>query len=147
MSNAEKLRILLNDIAALKAQQPKQTDSSAPAPMTMHSRTIGEEAFPRGRYSAEVASDVTGATPAPQYPAAGVSWPEFLNGPEFLGYEINALEEPAGEPHEIEQAQQILEQRASSVPASAAAAPDQVPPFLDQVERSSAPLSRIRRRI
>lgn len=152
-SNAEKLRILLEDIAALRAQQPKQTDNSAPAPMTFHSRTIAEEAFPKGRFSEELASDVIGAG-APKYPRAGVEWPEALNGPEPLGYPIDALDEVAGEPFEVVQAQRILDQRemwvvTSSDAHSTAAAPGKVPPFPAPIERSSASLSqpRIKRRI
>src|SRR5262249_49478470 len=75
-SNAEKLRVLLEDLAAHQAQQHPMTDSSAPAPMTYHSRTVGEEAFARGRYTEETRAPVVGA--GARYPAAGGPWSKSL---------------------------------------------------------------------
>src|SRR5262249_49058620 len=76
ISMKEKKRIIRED-EWLRAQERQPTDGKPPAPMSYHSRTISEEAFPRGRYSQEMASDVIGSG-APKYPAAGVSFPEFL---------------------------------------------------------------------
>src|SRR6516164_1938481 len=98
MTNRER-RALLEDIRALAAQQPPTTDSEAPKGFTYHSYTVGEEAIARGRYSEEIKSSVVGA--GAKYPtvegpfAKGIDEVTGVEPP--LGYEINALEEVAGE--------------------------------------------------
>ena len=72
---------------------------------TMHGRAIAEQDTVGGRYAAEARTRVTGATPAPQYPALPASSPwasDPVPAEEPLGIDINAVE-PVGTHTEVEQ--------------------------------------------
>ena len=140
VSMKEKKRILRDD-EWLRQQERKPTDGSAPAPSTFHARGTADAMQEQGgRFAALGAPQVIGAA-APKYPAAGVSFPEFLNGPETLGYEIDQLEEVAGEPFEVREAQRILDARMRTASGAhdpdAVAAPEVATPSAS-VERNSS---------
>jgi hypothetical protein len=106
-----------------------------------------------GRYAKQNPTTVVGANPIayPQLPEGSPwaqQWPE---GPDELGYEIDALE-PVGSDKEIEEAAEILRSRSAGAPLSPAGGGlvTAVPAPSSAVERVAGPptkLSALRRRI
>lgn len=96
---AEKLAALHNDLA-------KRREG------TLLAQAIADSEL-SGRFGTQTQQRITGATPVPQVPRLpethNIPWP---SGPDFTGYEINAME-PVGEPHEIERSSAILRERAA----------------------------------
>jgi hypothetical protein len=72
-----------------------------------------------GRFKKVAPMTVVGATPVPEYPRQpeGSPWSQqWPDGPDVYGVPIDA-QEPVGEPHEIEAAQRILDERSAALPA------------------------------
>jgi hypothetical protein len=135
-SPASKLATLHNDLLVAKQHQERLRRGAA------YSELVGlfdDGAAARGgRYAIESRLPATEVPRQP--PNSPWSVPEILNGPDPLGFSIEAME-PVGEPHEIAQAE--VARVGASVPcADALAVTDTVePPFEISSAKAKAPVS------